>query len=93
MIQIAAGNQHVLALTDEGEVFSWGLGKMGRLGLGDTCDRNIPTKVELSEKVTQISAGYDSSIFICESGSVYACGCNRSNKLGLDKKSLMDFFR
>ena len=40
-----------------------------------------------------MSAGYDSSIFLCESGAIYACGCNRSNKLGLSKgKSIIDIF-
>lgn len=31
---LAAGPQHVLAVGSEGQVFSWGQGSYGRLGLG-----------------------------------------------------------
>jgi len=31
---LAAGPQHVLAVGSEGQVFSWGQGSHGRLGLG-----------------------------------------------------------
>jgi len=53
----------------------------------------VPKRVDVPDRVIQISAGYDSSFFICENGSIYACGCNRSNKLGLcAKKSIIDIF-
>ena len=31
---IAAGQHHSLALTEDNELYSWGLGKYGRLGQG-----------------------------------------------------------
>jgi alpha-tubulin suppressor-like RCC1 family protein len=31
---IAAGNQHSLALSEDGKVFAWGHGQFGALGLG-----------------------------------------------------------
>ena len=34
MTALAAGPQHVLAVGSEGQVFSWGQGSHGRLGLG-----------------------------------------------------------
>ena len=39
-----------MAVTDDGEMFSWGLGAYGQLGHGDTKDCVIPTKVEAMER-------------------------------------------
>ena len=33
-LMIAAGGSHALCLTDEGELFAWGAGARGQLGLG-----------------------------------------------------------
>lgn len=32
--QVSCGNEHTLALTENGLVYSWGLGKLGALGNG-----------------------------------------------------------
>jgi len=40
---VAAGDDHSLALTVEGDVYSWGRGAWGRLGHGDELDRLAPT--------------------------------------------------
>ncbi|KAG2984339.1 hypothetical protein PC118_g8927 [Phytophthora cactorum] len=42
---LACGLGHTLALTESGELFAWGNGSNGRLGLGDTNDRSSPTRV------------------------------------------------
>ena len=39
MTSISSGPEHVVAVGADGEVFSWGLGKDGRLGLGDEVDQ------------------------------------------------------
>eukprot|EP01036_Dinobryon_divergens_P039290 gene39290-51770_t len=44
--QIAAGAQHVLAITSTEELYSWGNGGSGRLGHNDCYHRNVPTLVE-----------------------------------------------
>lgn len=42
VIQLASGGGHVLALTKDGKVFSWGRDANGRLGLDDTDDTLTP---------------------------------------------------
>jgi alpha-tubulin suppressor-like RCC1 family protein len=42
---IAAGGAHCLALTEAGEVYTWGDNGNGQLGLRDTKNRLTPTKV------------------------------------------------
>ena len=43
---LAAGCNHVMALTGPGDVYTWGMGRDGRLGHGDYNDRWEPTIVE-----------------------------------------------
>lgn len=38
VVQISAGNYHCMALTEEGQVYAWGLGDHGALGLGTRDD-------------------------------------------------------
>lgn len=42
---IACGLGHTIALMQGGEIYAWGNGSNGRLGLGDTTDRSNPTQV------------------------------------------------
>jgi len=42
---IAAGAEHTAAVTEDGELYGWGWGRYGNLGLGDRKDRLIPEKV------------------------------------------------
>lgn len=45
VVDISCGLGHTIALMESGELFSWGNGSNGRLGLGDTTDRATPTKI------------------------------------------------
>ena len=46
MRTIACGNVHTLAVTEAGELWAWGLGAQGRLGLNDEQARLVPTRVD-----------------------------------------------
>lgn len=43
---VACGSRHTLALSDKGELFSWGWGVYGQLGHGDVQSRHTPTAGE-----------------------------------------------
>ena len=47
---ISCGWAHTLACTDQGQLFSWGLGEFGALGTGDTRTCWTPTEVSLPNK-------------------------------------------
>jgi Regulator of chromosome condensation (RCC1) repeat len=55
---IAAGAEHTAAVTEDGELYGWGWGRYGNLGLGDRNDRLTP------EKVTSIEVCLSLSIFL-----------------------------
>lgn len=49
MKMIAAGAEHTAAVTEDGEIYGWGWGRYGNLGLGDRNDRFVPEKVSSVE--------------------------------------------
>jgi alpha-tubulin suppressor-like RCC1 family protein len=45
LVVVAA--EHTAAFTEDGELYGWGWGRYGNLGLGDRNDRLVPEKVSL----------------------------------------------
>ena len=78
---ISAGEYSSAALRDTGELYTWGQNGAGQLGLGDTTDRNRPTRVSTGWKT--ISAGDAHSLAIKTGNTLYAWGHNRESQLGL----------
>ncbi|XP_026147753.1 serine/threonine-protein kinase Nek8 isoform X5 [Mastacembelus armatus] len=87
LVQVSCGASHVLAVTNEREVFAWGRGDNGRLGLGTQDTHNSPQQVCLPVEfeAQRVVCGVDCSMIISTQYSIVACGSNRFNKLGLDK--------
>lgn len=68
-VQTAAGCNHVLALRKDGTVWSWGFNKFGQLGVGDTENRGIPSRVRGLTGVTRIYANDNMSAARLADGS------------------------
>jgi len=45
IVDVACGGAHSAAITCNGEVFTWGKGRYGRLGHGDSEDQEFPKLV------------------------------------------------
>jgi alpha-tubulin suppressor-like RCC1 family protein len=84
--QVSAGHRYTMLLKEDGTVWAtgdnYGDNGDGQLGLGDTKDRNIPTKVDI-ENVKEVTTGYNHTMFLKEDGTVWATGSNGSGQLGL----------
>lgn len=67
--QIASGNQHTLAIDDEGRLFSWGCGKSGQLGHDNGVDCFEPRLIAFFDQyyVEQCSAGRSHSAVLMTS--------------------------
>ncbi|MBN3287500.1 NEK8 kinase, partial [Polyodon spathula] len=89
LVQVSCGASHVLAVTNEREVFSWGRGDNGRLGLGSQEPHNSPQQVAVPPEfeAQRVQCGVDCSMILTTGQQILACGNNRFNKLGLDKIS------
>ncbi|XP_072889298.1 uncharacterized protein [Hemitrygon akajei] len=85
---IACGQQHVVCVSGDGEVFSWGNGKFGKLGLGNDDNSCLPIKVTFEEQIfiKDVKCGLDGTMFLTDTGSLLACGNNQYNKLGLNER-------
>ena len=80
----SCGAKHMLALTNENLVYSWGTGENGRLGLGDTVGRNIPTQVDwfINKEIKFIECGESHSIALTSTGDIFSWGCGSYYRLG-----------
>ncbi|EPS64187.1 hypothetical protein M569_10592, partial [Genlisea aurea] len=78
IVQIACGGYHSLALTDKGEVLSWGYGGSGQLGhrTSSVGKGRVPEPVEAlaDERVTYVACGGSSSAAVTEGGKLYMWG-------------------
>ncbi|KQJ82706.1 hypothetical protein BRADI_5g10580v3 [Brachypodium distachyon] len=81
---IAAGAEHTAAVTEDGDLYGWGWGRYGNLGLGDRNDRFVPEKVSLveGEKMVLIACGWRHTITVSSSGILYTYGWSKYGQLG-----------
>ena len=84
-----------MALDSNGNVWSWGDGSNGELGLNSTADKSLPQKVlgvggtGYLEDIINIEAGYYSSYAVDRMGNVYSWGYNNNGQLGLNNTTTM----
>jgi len=81
VVKIFCGGSHSLALTDDGQLYTWGRGEEGQLGHGDYRHRSIPTLVEHfsgdGRHVVQVSGGNINSGALMNTGRIFTWGCTR----------------
>jgi E3 ubiquitin-protein ligase HERC2 len=83
---IACGSTYSAAITIAGELYTWGRGSYGRLGLGTCDDIIVPTVVAAlnGHTVTHMACGSGDSQTLCvtNSGIVFSWGDGDYGKLG-----------
>ena len=87
VVAIAAGSGHSLALTSDGNVFTWGRGDSGQLGNNNLNNTYAPVAVLTSgvlagKSVTRIAAGANHCEVIASDGRTYSWGDNQYSQLG-----------
>ncbi|CAG8496102.1 9785_t:CDS:2, partial [Ambispora leptoticha] len=88
-IKVVSGENHFLALTRNGEVYTWGSGRYGQLGHGNLKSLNRPTVIEFLQglTVTEIACGGWHSAVITDSQDLYTFGWNSHGRLGINMSS------
>ena len=84
VVQICCGAYHTMALTSDGDVFSWGYNTFAQLGDRSYNSRDRPTQVLINERLVSISSGSCHSLALTELGQVYVWGNNTRGQLGRD---------
>ena len=86
--QIAAGDSFSCLLTDQGHVYTWGMGLYGSLGHGDNQNYSRPKLLEslLAHPITLLAPGGFHMLALDELGRVFGWGRNELCQLGLGDK-------
>jgi len=80
---VSAGVKHSLAVRNNGELWAWGTGTNGQLGLGSGITlRYVPTRVGTATNWASVSAGTDHSLGVTVDGSLYAWGDRYRGQIG-----------
>lgn len=89
--KIICGWFHNLAISDQGEIFSWGLGIYGQLSIGVESNMIHPTIIkDLGDvKIKLASAGLYHTIVVTEDNRVFSFGYNKHGQLGVSTSSKM----
>lgn len=83
--QVELGENHLLMLTVNGEIFSCGDGSNGATGNGVRTFHSEPVKVKVSYDnviITKIAAGGRHSLAVDASQMIYSWGCGANGRLG-----------
>ncbi len=88
IVQISRGNDVALALTKDGEVYSWGYNGYGQLGIGSTTNSSYAVKVKeptgkgTIKGIIEVFSGMYHSTLLAEDGTVWAMGLNDAGQIG-----------
>jgi alpha-tubulin suppressor-like RCC1 family protein len=87
VVQVAGGSTHTVFLRGDGSVYAVGGNSSGQLGDGTTVQKTSPVQVKATAStfltgVVQVACGASYTVFLLNTGSVYAVGSNSSGQLG-----------
>ena len=81
VISLVNGAKHVLALTDAGEIYSWGNNNYGQLGNMNTFESLKPILV--GKHIMTVACGANHTLALTTGGQVFAWGRNNYGQIGI----------
>ncbi|MCL2438614.1 MAG: Ig-like domain-containing protein [Coriobacteriia bacterium] len=91
-IAIAQGYRSGFAIRADETLWAWGRNSEGQLGLGDTTPRTVPTQVIATGAGAptawkEVYSDYNSTLALCEDGTLWTWGDNKNGQLGLGDRN------
>ncbi|OQR92840.1 regulator of chromosome condensation (RCC1) [Thraustotheca clavata] len=85
VVQISCGAFHSAAITESGQLYTWGKEDYGMLGIGHTPDIHVPHKVSFFESIPalSVSCGGWHTVVVSRLGECYVFGRGEYGRLGL----------
>ncbi|XP_071099304.1 secretion-regulating guanine nucleotide exchange factor-like [Haliotis cracherodii] len=92
VVDVSAGLRHAVAITESGQVYTWGQGRKGQLGV------DLPPKVHKVNQPTEVKlpgslsarlavAGSNHTAVLTSTGEVCMWGCNRHGQMTLNPET------
>lgn len=92
--KVVAGYDHTAILTDKGQVYIWGSGPHGELGIGQVSRQKVPILLDFSVEnpVSDLSIGNQFTAAVTTTNEVYTWGSSSNGRLGngIDDKTIID---
>ena len=80
---VSAGEEHSLAVSEDGDTYIWGFNKYGKLGNNTESEENLtPKKLNLPRNLAQVSTRMNHNLAVTKTGEVYSWGCGSGGRLG-----------
>jgi hypothetical protein len=91
VISVSCGSEHSVALTERQQVYSWGQGEGGLLGLTHLESQHTPQEVvEMSsQKIKTVVCGGLHTLALSQSGQVWSWGRGEGGQLGVPRDRLI----
>lgn len=89
-IKIDVGQYHIVAIKEDGTVWSWGENQFGCLGDDTKTDRYVPKKVEGICDAVDVACGIGFTIVLKKDGTVWGWGSNYASQLGFDNNYICE---
>lgn len=85
VVMASCGTTYSAVVTANGELFTFGQGRFGKLGHGNSDDKALPTLVAAlkSHRVVDVACGDSHTLCVTEQGRVFAFGDQDFGKLGI----------
>lgn len=77
VVDISCGDNFTGAITQNGDVYTWGFGNEGQLGHSDKSDQPLPRKININEKIKKISCGGAYAALLSTQGKLFMMGRGR----------------
>ena len=88
IVMVAAGQDHSMAATADGDAYTWGDGEEGALGHNDEDDKLVPTKLDHTlfrgSRVMEVAARALHRVAVTAEGKFFSWGYGGCGQLGLN---------
>ncbi|KAL4482807.1 hypothetical protein ABPG72_022367 [Tetrahymena utriculariae] len=83
IVDVSCGDNFIAALTQLGQLYTWGFGGDGQLGHGNKSDLYAPRHIEFKQKIIKVACGGSHTAFITEDNQLYQFGRGSEGQLGI----------
>ena len=86
VVDVAAGQNHSVAVDSTGNAWAWGYNQYGQLGTGNTTNSSVAVQMKNSSgnltNIVAVAAGDNFTLALRNDGTVWAVGTNSNGQLG-----------